>query len=1059
VAIKIGSISISLTAETSSFQTNMDKASQIALNSSRNIERSFTIMGTAIAAATGSAVGALSLLIDKTQDAVFSMQRMAQQAGTSLETFSKLSYAAKVAGMPTDQLAVIMDRLAHSQYLAAGGSLEQAAAFKALGVNVADSNGKFKDTGSLLIEVAKHLDQFKTSANKTAIETIIMGRSGAQAAELVSVLANRFDDLSETASKLGVVFTEETAQGAQRLHDSMIAIEEAGMGLSVRLLGQVSPALDELAQKIVAMVSNAETMKQVDEFGRELADGIHLAGEAFEFMVQHIQAMKTILEGLVAIRLAGLFGPMIASASEANGVMGKLGLAALNLSGNLLGVRRLGNILAPLAASARDYVTTLGALAAEEGVAGAASIAFADSLAAVKAALSSVAVPIAVITAAVWATTKALEAEKGVAESNAQMAVTWSDMWHGAIDNVKEDFDDLGKIIRAVMTGDVTALTQLKFTRLGDAAAAEARKRQQQEQHGAATPHPANQPTKDMPNVAFTRPNDELQKKLDDLIEKAHAAQRALQLVGAAPQQQRDSEILEKYNEFLVQQKDQLDKLTPAQRSHTELLAHAAIVTQVNTEAAVKYATDLYDLHEALSTSTSDHLAMAAAIGKSAEAMQEAMIQVRLNQEMQKTFGANWRNNPNALNAAKSLGASIRGDINADSQHSDSKTLDGIQQQIDAQLRLNAAILQGAEAKRQAQIANDQAAVRADFAARGDTDTEAMQQQIDMVQRKSDAEKEASDLERAASMSATARYAEQLRAIQDATAAAERYGQALDYREVLAASKQAWVEFEEAQDKAILAAGSMLDGLRVALDQLARDTESDAQMMHDALINAIDSINSALSRSLMAHANSGQQWRQGVMNSLSSASRGIGANLLDTALKKGEGALLKGTGFGKPDGSSQNPWYVRIVGAGAKYSPTGVDVPPTVDVAGWAKSMGLGGGTSAGNTTTSIVASLLRFLPKFADGGDVIPGMPSIIGEQGPELFVPPSAGHIVPNSALRNLGGGDVHFNIDASHSNDPAQTAAMVRQALNEVGPHIAAGAVKMMHERMARRPSSSR
>lgn len=479
MAIRIGTVQISLTAETASFQTQMEKASALALNSSRNIERSFAMMGTAIAAATGSAVGALGLLLNKTEETVFQMQKLAQQAGTSIETFSKLSYAAKVAGMPTDQLAVIMDRLAHSQMLAAGGSLEQAAAFKALGVNVADANGKFKDTGALLVEVAKHLNDFQTSANKTAIETIIMGRSGAQAAELMSVLANRFDEVSATAQRLNVVFTEQTAQGAQKLHDSMTMIEEAGLGLSVRLLGSVSPALNDLAQQIVTLMENAENMQKIESFGEDIATGIRLAGDASEFMVNHLAEVKAAIGTLAAIRLAGLFGPMIASASEATGVMGKLGLASVNLAGNLLGVRRLGNVLAPVVASARDYVTTLGALAAEEGIAGAGSLALADSLAAAKAALSSVAVPMAAITAGVWATSKALEAEKQNAESSAHMAISWADMWHGALDNVKEDFSDLGKIIRAVTTGDITALTQLKFTRLGDAAAEEAKKRQQ----------------------------------------------------------------------------------------------------------------------------------------------------------------------------------------------------------------------------------------------------------------------------------------------------------------------------------------------------------------------------------------------------------------------------------------------------------------------------------------------------------------------------------------------------------------------------------------------------
>jgi lambda family phage tail tape measure protein len=42
----------------------------------------------------------------------------------------------------------------------------------------------------------------------------------------------------------------------------------------------------------------------------------------------------------------------------------------------------------------------------------------------------------------------------------------------------------------------------------------------------------------------------------------------------------------------------------------------------------------------------------------------------------------------------------------------------------------------------------------------------------------------------------------------------------------------------------------------------------------------------------------------------------------------------------------------------------------------------------------------------FADGGDPPVGKPSIVGERGPELFVPRTAGTIIPNNALSNMGG-----------------------------------------------------
>lgn len=60
-------------------------------------------------------------------------------------------------------------------------------------------------------------------------------------------------------------------------------------------------------------------------------------------------------------------------------------------------------------------------------------------------------------------------------------------------------------------------------------------------------------------------------------------------------------------------------------------------------------------------------------------------------------------------------------------------------------------------------------------------------------------------------------------------------------------------------------------------------------------------------------------------------------------------------------------------------------------------------------------------LDKAANGGPVKSGNPYIIGERGPELFVPRSNGRVVPNGRFGGGGGGDVNVvvNVDAKGSN----------------------------------------
>ena len=71
------------------------------------------------------------------------------------------------------------------------------------------------------------------------------------------------------------------------------------------------------------------------------------------------------------------------------------------------------------------------------------------------------------------------------------------------------------------------------------------------------------------------------------------------------------------------------------------------------------------------------------------------------------------------------------------------------------------------------------------------------------------------------------------------------------------------------------------------------------------------------------------------------------------------------------------------------------------------------------NTLLSTFGGPFASLPTFANGGRPTVGRASIVGEKGPELFVPTSAGTIIPND---RIGGGitnNIVVNVDASGSN----------------------------------------
>lgn len=96
-----------------------------------------------------------------------------------------------------------------------------------------------------------------------------------------------------------------------------------------------------------------------------------------------------------------------------------------------------------------------------------------------------------------------------------------------------------------------------------------------------------------------------------------------------------------------------------------------------------------------------------------------------------------------------------------------------------------------------------------------------------------------------------------------------------------------------------------------------------------------------------------------------------------------------------------------------------------------------GGGGSGGIFSTLASAAMTAFgLPGRATGGPVSPGQAYLVGERGPEVFVPTASGRIETGAAR---GGATINVTVNAPADASPAfmaksgrQVARAVRQAL---------------------------
>lgn len=99
-----------------------------------------------------------------------------------------------------------------------------------------------------------------------------------------------------------------------------------------------------------------------------------------------------------------------------------------------------------------------------------------------------------------------------------------------------------------------------------------------------------------------------------------------------------------------------------------------------------------------------------------------------------------------------------------------------------------------------------------------------------------------------------------------------------------------------------------------------------------------------------------------------------------------------------------------------------------------------GSGSGIGDVVGSVLGGLLG-LPGRATGGIVAPERPYLVGERGPELFVPTSAGRVLPNPGTPDSRNVNISINLAApAGTNVPValrrsgrQMASAVRRALS--------------------------
>ena len=216
--------------------------------------RSIVATGTALTGVGLAVTGALVKMAQESAELGDQFQKASIKTGASTEALSSLKFAAEQSGASYETLEKALIKVAANSAKAAEGTKTQADAFDALGVKVTDANGQLRPTNDLLLASADRFAYMTNETEKAALAQDIFGKSGVDLIPLLNQGRDGIKELTDQASELGVVYSQDLANDSADLLDAQNELKSAFSGISREVSETVIPVMTQVIDTITPWI-------------------------------------------------------------------------------------------------------------------------------------------------------------------------------------------------------------------------------------------------------------------------------------------------------------------------------------------------------------------------------------------------------------------------------------------------------------------------------------------------------------------------------------------------------------------------------------------------------------------------------------------------------------------------------------------------------------------------------------------------------------------------------------------------------------------------------------
>jgi len=220
--------------------------------------------------------GGIFALTKGVADAGREISKLSKIAGVSRDTMQELSYAAKMNGLETEELALQMATLGEWMVEANTGNEDIQKTFKAMGISVTDASGKLKKSDQVLMEMSDTFAQMEDGPAKAAIAMQFFGDAGLQMIPMLSKGSKNIKNLGLEAHKLGLVMSDKSVNASKSFSSSLVRLMEIIKGIGTTLGTTLMPHLQALIATFQEWIgTNRELINQkikewVQAFGKKI---------------------------------------------------------------------------------------------------------------------------------------------------------------------------------------------------------------------------------------------------------------------------------------------------------------------------------------------------------------------------------------------------------------------------------------------------------------------------------------------------------------------------------------------------------------------------------------------------------------------------------------------------------------------------------------------------------------------------------------------------------------------------------------------------------------------